>query len=99
MWPFSRPTQPPTLDQEFITRYWDLSARVDSLESQLEGRLEYLEKTYKRAEQSERRLEQKRSVDSPCPDIVPDGAAPSSLYRLARRASELVESAGDSATG
>jgi len=99
MWPFSRQLHSSTLSQDFIQRYWDLSARVDSLEGTLDARLDYLEKTYKRAEQSERRLEQKRSGETPCPDIVPDGAAPSSLYRLARRASELVESAGDNSPG
>lgn len=96
---FSRSDQPSTLSQEFITRYWDLHARLDSLEASLDSRLDYLEKTYKRVEQSERRLDQKRNGSSPCPDLVADGAAPSSLYALARRASEFVESAGNPAEG
>ncbi len=85
MWPFSTQAQPPTLDQEFITRYWDLAARVDSLESQLDGRLEYLEKTYKRAEQSERRLDEKRARETPCSDATPEGDA-RSVFDIARRA-------------
>jgi len=82
---FSDSFRPPTLDQDFIQRYWDLSARVDSLESQLDGRLEYLEKTYKRVEQSERRLDEKLAKKSPCED---DEAAsrPQSVFDIARRA-------------
>jgi len=89
MWPFSPSDQPPTLDQDFIRRYWDLSARVDSLESQLDGRLEYLEKTYKRVEQSERRLEEKLAKKTPCEDRDSE-QRPQTVFDIARRAtSEL----------
>lgn len=66
MWPFSHEIPPSTLDQEFIQRYWDLVGRVDSLEARLEEQLDELGKRYKRSEQAERRLEEKRSEDSPC---------------------------------
>jgi len=67
MWWKSTREQPSTLDQDFITRYWDLSSRVDALTAQLDERLDELERRYKRAEQSERRLDAKRA-DTPCPE-------------------------------
>ncbi len=84
MWPFSTRAQPSTLDQDFIARYWDLHSHVSALEAQLDERLDELERRYKRAEQSERRLDEKRSEESPCPDATPDGAA-RSVFDIAKR--------------
>jgi len=78
MWPFTDSTQPsttPTLDQEFIARYWDLEGRVVAMESNIDDRLHELEKRYKRAEQAERRLDGKQADDSPCPDEPADHPA------------------------
>jgi len=66
MW-FRTKTPTCTIDQDFITRYWDLQGRVDNLEAQLEDRLHELELRYKRSEQAERRLDEKRQ-ESPCSD-------------------------------
>jgi len=68
MWPFTASpglSTAPTLDQEFIARYWDLEGRVIALESNIDERLHELEKRYKRAEQAERRLNGKKP---PCED-------------------------------
>lgn len=59
MWPFTS-KRPQTLSEEFVTRYWDLEARVSGLETKLEERLEELQRRYQRAEQAERRLDAKR---------------------------------------
>lgn len=81
---FSTPEPPSTLDQDFIQRYWDLVGRTDSLEAHLDDRLDELERRYKRAEQSERRLDEKRAKETPCPDATPDGAA-RSVFDIAKR--------------
>jgi len=85
MWPFSTSVPPSTLDQDFIKRYWDLSSRVDSLDAQLDERLDELERRYKRAEQSERRLDEKRDKP-PCPDDVANPVERTSVYDIAKRA-------------
>ena len=59
MWPFNF-KRPQTLSEVFVIRYWDLAARLDSLETRLEERLDELQRRYQRAEQSERRLDQKQ---------------------------------------
>lgn len=84
MWPFSTPPQSSTLDQDFIQRYWDLRAEVGALDARLDERLDELERRYKRAEQSERRLDQKRLEEAPCPDEVEWPG----IYGIARRARE-----------
>lgn len=71
MWPFTAPLQTsttPVLDQEFIARYWDLEGRVIHLESNVDDRLHELEKRYKRAEQSERRLLEGKKAPGDCED-------------------------------
>jgi len=85
MWPFSTSSQPPTLDQDFIQRYWDLHSHVSALEAQLDERLDELERRYKRAEQSEYRLEEKRAK-TPCPDDVADPVGRTTVYDIARKA-------------
>jgi len=85
MWPFSTPEPPNTIGQDFITRYWDLVGRVDSLEAHLDDRLDELERRYKRAEQSERRLDEKRAK-TPCDeDQVPLGGR-KSVFDIAKAA-------------
>lgn len=82
---FTRSPQPSTLDQDFIQRYWDLASHVDALEAQLDERLDELERRYKRAEQSERRLDQKRA-DEPCADVEAQEGRRQSVFDIARRA-------------
>jgi len=65
MWFRSKPA-PNSIDQDFITRYWDLSGRVESLEAHVDDRLHELEKRYKRSEQAERSLAKKK--EGPCAD-------------------------------
>lgn len=84
MFPFTPPPLPNTLSQDFIERYWDLESRVTALDAQITERLDELERRYKRAEQSERRLDEKRAKETPCPDATPDGAA-RSVFDIARR--------------
>jgi len=96
--PFSRAPRAPTLDQDFVTRYWDLSGKVDSLEARVEDRLDEIERRYKRAEQAERRLDAKRAEESPCADNPPENGS-SGLYDLARRARVATQSTRDSTSG
>jgi len=70
---FKRSSSVSTIDQDFITRYWDLVGRVDALEAHLADRLDELEKRYKRAEQSERRLKEKQQKGEDCEDCDEDG--------------------------
>lgn len=85
MWPFSTSPQPPTLDQDFITRYWDLEGRVTALDAQVTERLDEVERRYKRAEQSERRLDEKRA-ESPCPEDEQPSGRRQSVFDIARTA-------------
>jgi len=66
MWPFKRNTAP-LLTEELVQRTWDLQGRLKHLESTLEERLEDLSKRYRRAEQSEKRLDDKKA-STPCED-------------------------------
>lgn len=69
MWLFSARAQPNTLSQEFIARYWDLEAKVSAMQLLIDDQLHELELRYKRSEQAERRLEEKRDgAASPCAD-------------------------------
>jgi len=69
MFPFKRKEASP-LSEELLERIWDLSGRLKQLESNLDERLNELAARYRRAEQSERRLDEKRS-SSPCADDAP----------------------------
>jgi len=84
VWPFSTQPQPNTLDQDFIARYWDLQSHVNALEAQLDERLDELERRYKRAEQSERRLDEKR-VKSPCDEDLPPSGRRYGVMDIAKR--------------
>jgi len=54
-----------SLSEELLERIWDVSGRLKQLESRLDERLDELAARYRRAEQSEKRLDDKRSV-APC---------------------------------
>lgn len=72
MWPF-RQKSPPTLSEEFVTRYWDLSARVDSLEQRLDDALGDLKRRAASVAQAERRKAARDQLElSVDPDIQPD---------------------------
>ena len=57
----------PKLTEELIQRMWDLQGRLKLLESTLEERLDELSRRYRRAEQSEKRLDDKKA-STPCDD-------------------------------
>jgi len=87
MWPFSSTSPPSSIDQDFITRYWDLKAQVDGMQLLIDDQLHEIENRYKRAEQSERRLAQKREEGSPCADEEgsPAGVQHPSIIALKKR--------------
>ena len=66
MW-FSKTKSAPSLTQELVERTWDLSGRLKLLESTLDERLVELANRYRRAEQSEKRLDDKKA-STPCDD-------------------------------
>jgi len=66
MWLF-KSKETPGLTQELIERTWDLSGRLKQLESVLDDRLTELANRYRRAEQSEKRLDDKKAT-TPCED-------------------------------
>jgi len=66
MW-FSNKNTAQVLTQELVERTWDLAGRLKHLESTLDERLEDLSKRYRRAEQSEKRLDDKKA-STPCED-------------------------------
>jgi len=62
---FSRKKASP-LSEELLERVWDVSGRLKQLEGNLDERLAELSARYRRAEQSEKRLDEKKA--SPCRD-------------------------------
>jgi len=66
MW-FLKKNAAPTLTQELVERTWDLAGRLKQLESTLDERLVELSNRYRRAEQSEKRLDDKKA-STPCDD-------------------------------
>jgi len=66
MW-FSKRKEAPGLTEELVQRTWDLSGRLKLLESTLDERLVELSNRYRRAEQSEKRLDDKKA-SAPCDD-------------------------------
>lgn len=66
MW-FRKTKPAPPLTQELVEAVWDVKGHLKQLESNLEERLEELAKRYRRAEQSEKRLDDK-TASSPCED-------------------------------
>lgn len=66
MW-FLRRNAAPKLTEELVQRIWDLNGRLKQLEITLDERLEELSKRYRRAEQSEKRFNDKKA-STPCDD-------------------------------
>jgi len=66
MW-FKTRKETPGLTQELVERTWDLSGRLKLLESTMDERLVELANRYRRAEQSEKRLDDKKA-STPCDD-------------------------------
>jgi len=64
MWLFKR-KETPGLTQELVERTWDISGRLKQLETNLDERLAELAARYRRAEQSEKRLDDKKAA-TPC---------------------------------
>lgn len=84
MWFFNR-KEAPGLTQELVERTWELTGRLKLLESTLDERLVELSNRYRRAEQSEKRLDDKKAV-SPCDDDEKvRGVHPALRARQARR--------------
>jgi len=65
MW-FRTKKTAPGLTEDLVQRVWDCTSRLKQLEDRFDGQLEELSKRYRRAEQSEKRLEGKKA--SPCED-------------------------------
>jgi len=66
MW-FRKTKPTPGLTEELVQRVWDLSGNLKQLEAVLDERLTELSSRYRRAEQSEKRLAEKRA-STPCDD-------------------------------
>lgn len=86
MW-FRKTKPAPGLTEELVQRVWDISGNLKQVESVLEERLTELAARYRRAEQSEKRLDAKRASDE-CGDCDEDKRVhPALRARLARRES------------
>lgn len=81
MW-FRKTNPAPTLSEELIERIWDQNSRLKQLEGVLDERLEELSRRYRRAEQSEKRLDDKKASGD-CADCPDERRVPKAL--LARR--------------
>jgi len=88
---FSTRNKSARLDQEFVSRYWDLVGRVGHLEDRLEERLHELELRYKRSEQSLRRLDEKRQ-EKPCDEEKSPNGSMSPAFQEARSRRRAVAS-------
>lgn len=78
-----------TLSHELVERVWDLQGRIKHLEGILDNELEELKKRYARAEQSERRLEQKKAK-TPCDDVIESEDQHPAILALKRRQGRVV---------
>jgi len=68
MW-FRKTKPAPSLTQELVERTWEITGRLKLLESTLDERLVELSNRYRRAEQSEKRLDEKQAA-TPCDDAA-----------------------------
>lgn len=73
-----------SLSEELLERVWDLSGRLKQLETSVDERLLELAARYRRAEQSEKRLDSKKA-SSPCDDEVPSPRVHPALRSRAER--------------
>jgi len=86
MW-FRKTKPAPGLTEELVQRVWDISGNLKQVESVLEERLTELAARYRRAEQSEKRLDAKRASDE-CDDCPEEARVhPALRARQARRQS------------
>jgi len=84
MW-FRKTKPAPGLTEELVQRVWDLSGNLKQLEAVLNERLSELAARYRRAEQSEKRLDEKRT-SKPCDDADGiSGVPPGLRARQAQR--------------
>lgn len=88
---FFKSKDPPGLTEDLIQRVWDLGGRIKQLEDRFDGQLDELSKRYRRAEQSEARLERKKDGD--CEDC-PEEEVGGSLAQRALRARHLPATGG-----
>lgn len=77
--------RPQTLLEEHVLRLAGQEGRLKALEDRLDERLEELSRRYRRAEQSEKRLEDVRDV-SPCDEPLPTDEHPAIRALRIRRA-------------
>jgi len=82
---FFRRKEAPGLSEELVQRIWDVSARLKQLEGNLDERLAELAARYRRAEQSEKRLDEKRASGPCADDEAPRKQHPYLAARRARR--------------
>jgi len=66
MWLFKR-KETPALTEELVQRVWDIQGHLKQLDTTLDERLTELAARYRRAEQSEKRLDDKKA-STPCDD-------------------------------
>lgn len=84
MW-FRKTKPAPGLTEELVQRVWDISGNLKQVEAVLKERLDELAARYRRAEQSEKRLDAKRASDE-CDDCGGDKRThPALRARQARR--------------
>jgi len=96
---FFRIKDPPGLTQDLVQRVWDLTGRIEQLEDRLEAKLDDLAKRYRRAEQSESRLEKKKGEPClDCPDEETDDH-PSILALKRRQGKHVSSTQADSRAG
>jgi len=87
MW-FSKKNTAPALTEELLERIWDVNGRLKQLERNLDDRLEELSRRYRRAEQSEKRLDDKKA-STPCEDEASERKVhPALAARKKRRESQ-----------
>jgi len=66
MW-FFKSKETPGLTEELVQRVWDIQGHLKQLDTTLDERLTELAARYRRAEQSEKRLDDKKA-STPCDD-------------------------------
>jgi len=83
MW-FRKTNTAPALTQELVEAVWDVKGHLKQLEARFEAELDELAKRYRRAEQSEKRLNEKQA-STPCEDAEASGRVHPALRARQRR--------------